>query len=310
MEFETHVIGADGFPQVVEPCRTYRKDGTLLFEDPRREDGELLFPERFPPDVIAGLKKSKGSYAYNGQYQQRPTGREGGLFKRAFFANKIIGPNEVPSTVRLRVRGWDFASGTPRVGAPPDWSASVLMARVGVDYYVFGTDHFQDTPGTVRSTVKSRAETDPPGTIIRIPQDPGQAGVDQVESYIKDLAGYTVKAVRPTGDKATRASPLATQAEHGHVYLVNSVPSEEGLDAWVEPFLDELCGFPNGPDDLVDAAADAFNELAQGFAGKFEVLTGGRRETAVTPSRDKRYNFEDMETGRGFGTARGARFEV
>jgi len=34
-------------------------------------------------------------------------------------------------------------------------------------------------------------------------------------------------------------------------------------DAWIEPFLDELCTFPSGAhDDQIDAAADAFNELA------------------------------------------------
>jgi len=36
-------------------------------------------------------------------------------------------------------------------------------------------------------------------------------------------------------------------------------------DAWIEPFLDELCTFPSAAhDDQVDAAADAFNELALG----------------------------------------------
>jgi predicted phage terminase large subunit-like protein len=305
MEFERYRTNATGELVPVEPCRTYRKDGSLLFEDPRTEEGELLFPERFNAETISGLKKSKGSYAYAGQYQQRPTAREGGLFKRAYFAGKIISRAEVPFC-RLKVRAWDFASQEVTPGAPPDASAHCNMARDGSDYYVFDARKMFESPGVVEDTVKSYAEVDPPGTIIRIPQDPGQAGVYQVDAYVKALGGYTVSAVRPTGAKEVRATPLATQAEHGHVYLVNSVPIEEGgLDAWIEPFLDELCGFPNGPDDLVDAAADAFNELTQGFAGKFEVLTAGPRESS--PSRDRRYHFGDndgrIDAERGFGSA-------
>jgi predicted phage terminase large subunit-like protein len=294
-------------------CRTHRKDGSLLFEDPRTADGELLFPERFPREVVEGLKHSKGAYAYSGQYQQRPTPREGGLFKRAFFAGKIISRTKVPAGLRLRVRAWDFASRKAKPGKPPDWTSGVLMGRLGSDYYVFDARHFQDTPGVVMDTVEVSAELDPPGTIIRIPQDPGQAGVAQVESYVKELSGFTVVAKPPSGAKEVRASPFATQAEHGHVYLVNSVEPEDGLDPWIEPFVDELCGFPNGPDDQVDAAADAFNELSQGFAGKFEVLSGGRRETAETGSRDRRYNFEDNEvsnSGRGYGSASAPHYGV
>ena len=312
MEFERYRV--EGGRRVDNPpCRTYRKDGTLLFEDPRRNDGELLFPERFPREVIEGLKHSKGSYAYSGQYQQRPTPREGGLFKRSYFAGRIVGRDKVPSGLRLLVRGWDFASQKPKPGKPPDATAGVLMGRFGADYYIFGSLRFQDTPGVVMDTVKSSAELDPRGTVIRIPQDPGQAGVAQVESYVKELAGFTVIAQPPSGAKDVRASPLATQAEHGHVYIVNSGPPEEGLDPWIEPFIDELCGFPNGPDDQVDAAADAFNELSRGFAGKFEVLSGGRRESASSGSRDRRYNFEDNDAihmGRGFGSASASQFEV
>jgi predicted phage terminase large subunit-like protein len=295
-------------------CRTYRRDGSLLFEDPRTIEGELLFPERFPRSEVEGLKHSKGAYAYAGQYQQRPTAREGGLFKRAFFAGKII-PRSACPTLYLRVRAWDFASQKSLPGKTPDASAGILMGRNGPDFYIENGRHLRESPGVVQRTVVSTAETDPPGTTISIPQDPGQAGVAQVESYIKALVGFTVVAVRPTGSKENRASPLATQAEHGHVYIVNSGPIEDGLDAWIEPFLDELCAFPNGSnDDRVDAAADAFNELAKGYAGKFESLTSGRRETAGIDERDSRYRFSDNDavanTGRGFGSASAPAYRI
>lgn len=308
MEFERYRRLPDGSIEEVPPCRTYRRDGSLLFEDPRTEDGELLFPERFPRAEVEGLKVIKGSYAYAGQYQQRPTAREGGLFKRDWFAGKLIARSAVPAAIFRRVRAWDFAGTEVKPGASPDYSVGLRMFRHGSDFYIDHVDRARTTPGRVRSSVVSYAETDPPGTVIRIPQDPGQAGVDQVESYIKALSGFTVKAQRPTGSKTVRASPLATQAEHGHIYLVNSGPTEDGVDAWIEPFLDELCSFPTGShDDQVDAAADAFNELAPGTSKGFEAHSAGRRDVVVQAERDSRYQFEDNDDdqpGAGYGSAR------
>lgn len=55
------------------------------FRDPRKKEGELLFPERFSEKVVASLEKTMGSYATAGQFQQRPTPRGGGLFKTSHF---------------------------------------------------------------------------------------------------------------------------------------------------------------------------------------------------------------------------------
>lgn len=84
-------------------------ESELFFRDPRTKEGELLFPERFSAEACAALKRIKGTYAWNGQYQQRPTAREGGMFKRAWFEGKIVPQHLVPST-RIRVRAWDRAA--------------------------------------------------------------------------------------------------------------------------------------------------------------------------------------------------------
>lgn len=303
-------------PMEYEPerhCVLKARDGSIVFEDPRTVRGELLFPERFPREVVEGLKKSKGPYAYAGQYQQRPTAREGGLFKRQWFEGKIVGPDRVPPTLRRRCRAWDRAGTTPRPGAAPDWSASVRIARDGVDFYIEHVERFQETPGQVRRRIKARAETDPRGTVIRLPKEPAQAGIDQAEQDVEFLAGWPVKVVPPSGSKEVRATALSIQAEFGHVYLVNSGPVDEGIDDWIEPFLDEVCAFPNAAnDDMVDAAADAFNEIATGDSSPFTAMSGGTRDVIKEVSRDKRYRFgdnggddEDEPRGSGWGSARG-----
>lgn len=53
--------------------------------DPRFEDGEFAWPERFSVDAVALLKREKGPYAWAGQYQQSPAPRGGGIVKRDWW---------------------------------------------------------------------------------------------------------------------------------------------------------------------------------------------------------------------------------
>jgi len=306
MEFESY--REEGGKRIDARCVTYDKDGVELFRDPRQHDGELLFPERFPRHVVEGLKIAKGSYAYAGQYQQRPTPREGGLFKRQWFAGKIIDRANLPKSGVSRCRAWDFAATEVEMGKEPDWTAGLRLMRHKVDYYIEGVARDRLTPAGVQELVKALAETDPRGTMIRIPIDPAQAGVAQAHGYVTALAGYTLKAERPGGSKVARALPATIQAEYGHIYLVNSGPPDEELDPWIELFLDELCAFPTGSfDDQVDAFSDAFNELSLAPSIEFDSKSAGPSEALPPAERDRRYQFGDKpaeDRGAGFGSFR------
>ena len=67
-----------------------RKATGETWKDPRRE-GEPLWPERFSLEALQRIAKDEGlsSHMAAGQLQQRPTAREGGLFKREWFANPV-----------------------------------------------------------------------------------------------------------------------------------------------------------------------------------------------------------------------------
>jgi predicted phage terminase large subunit-like protein len=58
---------------------------SIGFEDPRSEDGELLFQKRFPRDVVERDKLVMGPYAAAGQLQQAPAPRGGGIIKREWW---------------------------------------------------------------------------------------------------------------------------------------------------------------------------------------------------------------------------------
>lgn len=228
--------------------------------DPRTRDGELMFPERFPESQVCELEKALGAYATAGQLQQRPAPREGGLFKRTWFQILHARPNDITRTVRA----WDLAATKKSTGNDPDWTAGVKMSRARSGMFLIeGCRRFRGSPMEVETTLLGQAPIDGRQVTVRIAQDPGQAGKAQAEGLVRKLAGYPVKVERPTGDKATRAAPLAAQAEAGNVAIL--LTGDPDADKWVEPFLDELCLFPAGShDDQVDAAADAFNELALG----------------------------------------------
>ena len=246
-----------GYVHLCLPMRfeAERKCTTSIgFQDPRTVDGELLFPERFPEETVASLERTMGSYAAAGQLQQRPAPREGGMFKKAWFP--IV--RAIPAGTRF-VRGWDLAA-TEGAG---DWTAGVKIGRQKNGRFIIaGVARDRKATAGVEQMLVNTASQDGYMCEISIPQDPGQAGKAQASYYIGKLAGYTARATPESGDKETRAGPLAAQAEAGNVDVL------EG--DWNEQFFDEITVFPNGSyDDQVDGASRAFNALAE--SGKFDI---------------------------------------
>lgn len=48
-------------------------------------DGILAWPERFPDHVVDSIEQEVGPFAFHGQYQQSPSPRGGGIFKREWW---------------------------------------------------------------------------------------------------------------------------------------------------------------------------------------------------------------------------------
>src|SRR5690554_611877 len=233
-------------PMEFEPER--RCTTSLGFVDPRQEEGELLFPERFSRETVDRDKKMMGSMAVAGQFQQRPAPRGGGFFEW----DKLEIVPAAPATLRQVVRYWDKA-GTEGGG---DWTAGVKM---GVDadgtYYVLDVIREQVAASKRERIIRQTAEADGVGVHVWIEQEGGSGGKESAENTIKRLAGFVAKSERPTGEKAARATPLSAQVEAGNVKLV--------AGAWNKDYLDELKTFPVGKhDDQVDASSGAFNKLA------------------------------------------------
>lgn len=230
-------------------------------QDPRREDGELLFEDRFTADVVERDKKVMGSYATAGQFQQRPAPRGGGMFHRDWF----VPVRAAPVCVRY-VRGWDVAASTERDSA---YTVGVLMGQTrDGDYVVIDVVRKQLSAHGVEAMVKATAAQDFQqygGKVMgSVPQDPGAGGKVWAQAIIRAAAGYNYRKSPESGDKESRAEPFSAQAEAGNVMMV--------LADWNKDYLDEVALFPNSKfKDQVDASSRAFMELtkpqAKGLTG-------------------------------------------
>jgi predicted phage terminase large subunit-like protein len=217
-----------------------------------RRRGEALVPELHPLQDLERVREARGQHVWAGLYQQRPYPRGGGDLKSEWFRVVEADPERAAA-----VRAWDLAGSESKRAKR---TAGVLMTKrqeggVG-KYHVSDIRVGRWNPGDRDRVIRQTAELDGRGVPVIIEQEPGSGGLAQVAAIVSMLAGWNVKAVPASGDKSTRADPLAAQASVGNVTV--------RLAPWTAEFLAEVDSFPDGPTiDMVDAAAHAFNWLTE-----------------------------------------------
>lgn len=216
----------------------------------RRKIGEPLWPERYSMDELEATRAASRR-DWDAMYQQRPKALEGGMFKRHWF--KIV--KAAPAATN-RVRYWDKA-GSEGKG---DWTVGVLMSRSSDGRFCIedirrGQWSAMEREAVIKQTAQLDQQRYGHVTIWQ-EQEPGSGGKESAESTVRNLAGFTIRTERVTGDKVTRADPLSAQCEAGNVSIVEA--------EWNIVYLDEMAGFPNGKnDDQVDASGGALNKLSE-----------------------------------------------
>jgi predicted phage terminase large subunit-like protein len=227
---------------------------SLGWKDPRTQEGDLLWPHHFTDIENERTKKALGPYGYSGQFQQRPSPREGGLFKISDF--KIV--DAVPA-IAHRVRCWDNA-GTEGAG---DYTWGTLMAKTLDGLYWVEDCVYGKWSPTERDRIKREtAEKDKQkyGGAVRTfdTQDPGTAGKEAAAASIRNLAGYSIRVEYRSAAKNAKivnADPWASQCGAGNVRMLKA--------DWNNEFVLQHITFPNGVhDDAVDATDFAEAKLA------------------------------------------------
>jgi hypothetical protein len=271
-----HVLSKGDWTHICLPMRYEigrMSDTPLGWNDPRKEEGELLAPKQFSEKKVSDLEKELGPYGTAGQLMQRPQPKGGGMFRTDWFRNRV---RSSPYHVRMRIRFWDRAASKP--GYSACYTAGVLMSvsEEGA-YFVEDIIHGQWEPternSIMRATaLKDRVKYGPnEEPYIFIEAERGSTGKESFQSMARSLAGYKIREDRPSGSKDTRAEPWADQLSAGNVYLVDNGESDgTGKATWnINAYLLEHENFRpvvgkrfSGTCDMIDASSGAFNLLS------------------------------------------------
>jgi len=283
-----HVLKQKGWTHLMLPMRfeaARRCVTSIGFRDPRKKEGELLWPTRFPEHTVQDLEVSLGTYGTAGQLQQRPSPAGGGILQ---VGQIKLWPCDAPlPDVFFVLQSYDTAF-TERTTNDPTactvWgvgelprsskSSSVQHFAILLDGW---TDHME------YPALRDKVIDDWGARYGGIKNDPlhpsRKADVVLVEekgsgiSLLQDLrrASVPVHGYNPgKADKVARAHMVAPFLDAGLVYVLESKRDPGKPITWARPLVTQCEEFPNGEhDDLVDTLTQALIYLRD--AGMLEL---------------------------------------
>ncbi len=222
-----------------------------------RARGEYLWTQWFPPEHWAEFKMD--SRTWGSLCQQLPKPADGMMFK----PDKIQIVDALPAGYIKWVRGWDLAA--TEGGGKYTAGMKLGVHRESGRLVIADLKHGQWGPGNRDQQIKNAAIEDGRLVTQDIPDDPGAGGTAQTEYIVKALKGYPVVWGPESGDKGTRAIPVASEVNVGNVLMLRA--------DWNKKVVNELRSFPNGTyTDIGDAMSRAYARLVP-TAGKISINT-------------------------------------
>lgn len=229
-----------------------------------RAVGEPLWPELRGRAWLDEKRVELLEYGFSSLLQGRPRPREGGMFKWEWW--RLL--DALPVQGRY-VRYWDMAGTRPKTkGADPDYTAGALWTRTAAGESVLAhLRRFRVEVAARDALIEEQARADRTAygagrVVYWLERQAGIGGEEATAQLVRRLQGlgltvYTEHA--PAQSKPERATPLASAALAGNVFL----GPETAADPWRDAFRLEAADFPQGRhDDQVDAAAAGYNKLS------------------------------------------------
>lgn len=249
-------------PMEYEPdrkCITYI--GKTKWEDPRTQEGELLWKSRFTQQSVENFKRSMGSYAYVGQYQQRPVPAAGGLFQKSWIRYYKRGDSYYELETATGVRR--VMSNTCRRILTGDVAIS---EKESADYTVFAVWAISPVHDIILLDLfRDRIDNPTQQKQLRTLYQKWEVDYAIVESVAYQLAliqqlrreGLAIREYKPgRGDKTTRATTPAVMMEAEKFFYDKHAPYLNDVES-------EILMFPKGAhDDIVDNHTIVANEVA------------------------------------------------
>ena len=231
-----------------------------------KENGEQLWPEKYTIEKLEKKRENIGERLFQSIFQQKPIDDSSNFFDLNKF--HWCAPPEELTPIQM-CRGWDVASSDP---GKNDFTAGVPMYLLNDYKSILITDFVHGQFGKDTSQeIKNQIILDGHDNISIIETGVAAAGALLYDNWEQQLPGYFLERAIPVpnNSKADRATPLKDHIYDGHVYV------DIQDNKLRKTFQDEFRAFPNGEhDDIVDAAAHAFNYINQEFIGNdiFEIV--------------------------------------
>lgn len=279
--------------ETVRPCGcpTCKAGITPIgWSDPRKAEGELLFPAKFGPQVIADAKNpatGMGAATYAAQHQQRPVPAGGRLLKPEWLRHvwrnswepetvlyeQGLDVRVIPDVHKEKWAQWCMAVDCAfKKTEDSDRVAVGVWARTGADLCLL--DLFWERAGIVETirAIRDLSKKWPKCTTKLIEEKANGSAV--IELLRMSIPG--IIPVQPDGGKEARVAACAPFFEAGNIWIPMHAP-------WRLRYAAEACAFPSGAhDDAIDMSAYAITRLgtrAGRAIGRTQALlaAGGRR---------------------------------
>ncbi len=217
----------------------------------KREEGEALWPARFPIKALEEIKAQEIPYHWLALYQCRPSPEEGGAIKRDWW--NWYDYRMAPTDFDQVIQSWDT---TFKDLTTSDYVVGQVWGRIGAQFYLLHQVRKQmDPKATVEALQEvSRLYPEATGKIIEDAAS-GSSVISMLQHEVSGMIPWPPKG-RKKQNKEQRLSAQIPKIEAGNIYLPKGLP-------WAQEFVEEFAVFPNGKyDDQVDAATQALDYLA------------------------------------------------
>ena len=261
-------------PMRYDPDRAYPTK--LGLEDPRSEEGELLFPQRFPLEIVDRDENAMGPYATAGQFQQLPRPRGGGIIQEEWWQ---VWENEGYPPLDYVVASLDTAYTKKNDNDPSAmtvWGVysqdSVAQAnrrldRDGKPYYIERTFSPQHPKVIMLWAWEERLELHE--LLQKIEQTARKFPLDELIIENK-AAGHSIaqelRRLHYNSKFGVRLVDTGAQDKVARLYSVQHLFYEGLIYApnvtWADKVIQQCSSFPKGKhDDLVDTVSQAMRYL-------------------------------------------------
>jgi predicted phage terminase large subunit-like protein len=217
-------------PQEFEPQSSILT--SIGWEDPRKTDGELMWPARFDHEYLETQRLKLGPYGYSGQHQQRPTPSEGGIIKRAYLDVRF--DIDSPPKFDAIAVSVDTAE---KPGIDNAYSVFLVFGITVNAYYLMDVYRKKVDAPTLKADFYDLCTKWKPNTVLIEDKSSG-TGLIQ---YAQKETRLNVIPVKPEKDKLVR---LIVESDTFAAHKV--VIPQQGQRAWVFDYVDELTSAPNG----------------------------------------------------------------